>query len=317
MLHRFADPAFPARAGHDVQRIRAGLDYLRKRRFELVSLTTLFERAERRAPLNGAIAFTIDDGYLDHAVIGGRVFAEFDCPVTTFVTTGFLDGAIWFWWDKIEFVFQSTAKKQLTVPFGGSGSMTLAWSTSAERDAAQRAFTLACKDVREDDKHVAIQALARAAEIEIPDRPPAAYAPMSWSDARRCEASGMTFGPHTVTHPILARASDSQSRTEIETSWRRLSSEVAAPVPVFCYPNGDPVRDIGSREFETIDALGLKGGVVGAPGYASGDDIRDGRNRFVTPRFPMPESRGQLVQWVSGLDRLKDQWRQRRAGRRK
>ncbi len=29
---------------------------------------------------------------------------------------------------------------------------------------------------------------------------------MSWDQARLCEERGMTFGPHTVTHPILSRA---------------------------------------------------------------------------------------------------------------
>ena len=56
-------------------------------------------------PLNRAVAFTIDDGYVEQATVAAPVFAEFDCPVTTFVTSGFLDRALWFWWDQIEYVF--------------------------------------------------------------------------------------------------------------------------------------------------------------------------------------------------------------------
>ena len=36
--------------------------------------------------MHGAVVFTMDDGYFDQATVGGAIFAEFDCPVTTFVS---------------------------------------------------------------------------------------------------------------------------------------------------------------------------------------------------------------------------------------
>lgn len=95
MLHRFQDPNRGI-AGFDPAQLRRGLEYLRKNRYELVSLENIFDRLARRgSALRGAVAFTIDDGYVDQAEIAGGVFAEFDCPVTTFVATGFLDGHLW------------------------------------------------------------------------------------------------------------------------------------------------------------------------------------------------------------------------------
>jgi len=313
MLHRFADPEFPHIAGHDSAAIRSMIGYLRRHRFDLVPLSTLFERARNHEPLNGAIAFTIDDGYRDHAAIGARLFAEFDCPVTTFATTGFLDGSIWFWWDKIDFVFSSTARQSLDVPgVGPAGAVTLRWQTPQERDAARDIFTAACKRMSDAEKHDAISRIAQTAEVALPTRAPAAYAPMSWSEARACEQSGMTFGPHTVTHPILANVPDEQSQFEITESWRRLSAEVVNPVPVFCYPNGDPDRDFGARETATIDAIGLFGAVIGNSGYVTGNDLRDRSDRFYVHRFPMPDTRVDLIQWVTGLEAVKRRIRGRR-----
>jgi len=312
MLHRFPDPTLGNHAGHDTAAIRRMLGYLRRRRYDLVPLTTLFERAQKGDSLNGAVAFTIDDGYLDHATIGAPAFAEFDCPVTTFVTTGFLDGALWFWWDKIDFVFANTRRQRVTIPMSSSDPLTYEWHTAVEREAAKAAFTWSCKFVADPDKHVAIAHLAQAADVEIPARAPRAYAPMSWADARRCEQSGMTFGPHTVTHPILSRATDAQSRFEIEESWKRLSSEVTRPDPVFCYPNGEPGRDFGDREAATIASLGLRGAVVGSRGYANGGKLRDQRDRLFVPRFPVTDIQADLIQCVTGLERLKEQIRARR-----
>lgn len=313
MLHRFSDPTLGGHAGHDVAAIRQMLGYLRRRRFELVPLATLFDRAERGEPLHGAIAFTIDDGYLDHATIGAPAFAEFDCPVTTFVTTGFLDGTLWFWWDKIEFIFNSTRCQQISVQMGDSARPLMhEWHTSAQRDAARDAFTWACKFLSDEEKHAAIARLAEAANVEISASAPRAYAAMSWTDARRCEQTGMTFGPHTVTHPILSRVTDAQSRFEIQESWQRLSSEVTRPDPIFCYPNGEPGRDFGDREATTIGLIGLRGAVVGSRGYAIGDRLRDARDRFFVPRFPVTGIQGDLIQCVTGLERLKERIRARR-----
>src|ERR1700678_1914810 len=91
MLHRLPVPELGIH-GHDLTPLLRILAYLRKERYDLISLGEMFRRLRAGVPCKRAIAFSIDDGYFDHAHIGAPVFAEFDCPVTTFVTTGFLDG---------------------------------------------------------------------------------------------------------------------------------------------------------------------------------------------------------------------------------
>jgi hypothetical protein len=110
MLHRVLDGG--AGAAHlNPMQLRRGLEHLRRNGYEVVSLAEVFRRLAGEGPrLHGTVAFTIDDGYLDQAEIAGPIFSEFDCPVTTFVTTGFLDGALWLWWDKIEYVFSNTRR---------------------------------------------------------------------------------------------------------------------------------------------------------------------------------------------------------------
>jgi peptidoglycan/xylan/chitin deacetylase (PgdA/CDA1 family) len=316
MLHRFADPTLDYEAPQNVDALREMLKYLRRQRFDLVSLATLIERAEAGTPLKGAIAFTIDDGYRDHATIGAQLFAEFDCPATTFITTGFVDRKVWFWWDKIEYVFRHTTRRSLAVAIGeDKPPLRFTWNSERERAAAQSTVIEACKRVSETGKNVAILGLANAAEVELPLQAPEIYSPMSWAEARQCEQIGMTFGPHTVTHPILANTSDEQSAFEIEESWRRLSAEVEHPVPVFCYPNGQPTH-FGDREVNTVVRVGLRGAVVESVGYAPGKAIRGEHSRFRIRRFRMPGDRdgfADLIQYVKGIERIKESVRGARA----
>ena len=305
MLHRFRAPGF-ATEGHSPAGLRRALAHLRRRRYRLLSLEQMLQLAARQGQLpSRAIAFTIDDGYADHAEVAGPIFAEFDCPVTTFVTTGFLDGQLWFWWDRIEHVFTTTRRRDLRVALGDQ-TLAYRWDSDAERRRAMADFTTRCKDVSNEVKLTGIERLAEAAEVPLPNTPPACYAPMTWEQLRACERRGMTFGPHTVTHPVLSRVSDEQSRWELVESWRRLREEARQPTPVFCYPNGQP-SDFSEREIATLRQLGFLGAVVGSAGFVSFRAVRrEARAPFAVRRLPFPDDDlPRLVQYVAGAERMK------------
>jgi peptidoglycan/xylan/chitin deacetylase (PgdA/CDA1 family) len=288
MLHRFRDDARGV-SGHEPTAVRAVLAYLRRARYPILSLRELFDRLlDGGPPIDGAVAFTIDDGYADHVEIAAPLFAEFECPVTTFVTTGFVDGQVWMWWDRIDYTFTHTTRWH--------------WPSDAERRAAQQAVIDRCKLVSDTDKLAMIQALATEFDVTLPATAPDQYAPMTWDQMRGAEARGMDFAPHTVTHPILSRATDDGARHEIGESWERLRAEARRPVPVFCYPNGQP-GDFGPREMTILRETGLRGAVVGwPPGYADVRDVnRSADARWTVHRFADADRVSTVAQCASGL----------------
>ena len=302
MLHRFR-AGEPVVSGHDPDLLRAALEYLRKHRYPLIGISELFRRLGAGEPIpDGSVAFTIDDGYFDQATVGAPVFSAFDCPVTTFVTTGFLDGDVWFWWDQIEYIFRTTALNAVRMEWDGS-DLEYDLSTPASRDSATGDFIARCKRLRDGDMRSVIHVLAERSDVALPEAAPPEYAPMSWHQLRKCESGGMTFGPHTVTHPILANTDNSQSEQELRESWTRLREEASDPVSVFCYPNGT-LADFGDREIKTLKTIGFIGAVTGVPGYASHDAFDD--CRFYANRYVFPPSLAYFIQHASGFERLKD-----------
>jgi peptidoglycan/xylan/chitin deacetylase (PgdA/CDA1 family) len=303
-LHRFRD-ADHGVDGIDPALLDRELAYLRRQRYELIGLEELFGRlAGDGPPLHRAVAFTLDDGYLEQATVAAPVFARYDCPATAFVTTGFLDGTIWFWWDRIEYVFLNTRRCKVSIGLDGDG-MRYSWEDDAGRRRAQVDFIRWCLRAPDAIKEAGIAALARSAEVEIPAGPPPRYRPMSWDQLRDCEWLGMRFGPHTVTHPILSRTTDEQSRRELVESWTRLKDEANRPVPVFSYPNGG-LNDFGPREVSILEELNFLGAVVGVGGYADARAIRrDAMERFRVRRFGYLGDLPHLIQCVAGVERLK------------
>jgi peptidoglycan/xylan/chitin deacetylase (PgdA/CDA1 family) len=304
MLHRFSQPdqGIP---GHDADELRETLAYLRREGYEFVSLRDVFLRLREGNPsLRRAVSFTIDDGYADQVEIAAPVFAEFDCPVTTFVCTGFLDGRLWMWWDRIEYVFRETGHRELSLE-SSLGALHFKWADEAGRNLAQREFTEICKKMTDGDKHAAILEIAARAEVELPATPPSQYAPVTWDALRAAEQRGMRFAPHTMTHPVLTRTSDEQARQEIGDSMKRVQAECADPDPFFCYPNGQH-GDFGPREFQILEELGFSGAVAGYAGYASAHAWSDDPlARFAVRRFSYPNHRPDVIQYASGLERLK------------
>ena len=304
MLHRFADPRLGI-SGHDPVSVRALLAYLRREKHQLVDLTTLLTSLRgEAAPLRHAVAFTIDDGYHEHASVAAPLFAEFDCPVTTFVTTGFVDGALWFWWDKIEYLFTRTQLASVAVTFDDV-DLRYDLNTSPDvRRIAIRDFTSRCKSVSESRRTDAIERLSAAAELPLPARAPRMYAAMTWGELRHAEDRGMSFGPHTVSHPFVSRVSEERAREEIFGSWARLRAEAARPVPIFAYPNGRP-GDFGEREFRLLADAGITAAVTAVEGFATREQLEAPNGCYLLPRIAFPDSLPDLIQQVDGLERFK------------
>src|ERR1700686_382207 len=138
MLHRFRDPDLGTE-GHDPALLRNVLIHLRKKHYHLLSLEEPFRRWMAEENLERVVVFTIDDGHLEHATVAAPIFAEFDCPVTTFAATGFLDGRLWCWWDQITYVFAHTERRSVSLALAGV-ELNYHWQDEDSRRRAHEDF---------------------------------------------------------------------------------------------------------------------------------------------------------------------------------
>lgn len=297
ILHRFADPELGVR-GHSLAALRSSLAFLRRHRIHIATLGEVLTAKVARQ----SVIFTVDDGYADFARVAAPVFAEFDCPVTVFLVTGAVDGACWYWWDRIEFTMQTTKRTRVELDLFGR-TVTWQWQTPEERAIATSSMADALKVMPNEQKELTLVTLAERLEVDVPVKPTPRYSAMSWSDVRRCAEQGVTFGPHTVTHPILPAVADRDAKWEILESWRRLRSECTATVPVFAYPSG--VYSV--REVSILAESGFTAAMTTQPRYTSSAAFRadDLKTRFTVPRFSYTSDRAQFVQVVTGVERLK------------
>src|SRR5260370_86006 len=163
-LHRFTDPELDV-VGHDPAVLRDHLAYLRRHRYRLLSMTDVVELVDgghdRR--MASAVAFTVDDGYSDFARVAAPIFAEYDCPVTLFVPTGFVDGLLWLWWDRVAHVFKNTSRSSLRHGLGPEDPPPPApyhWPIPPARSRVARAVIQHLEGLGAPDREAAIARLS-------------------------------------------------------------------------------------------------------------------------------------------------------------
>ena len=300
MLHRFRDAALSSR-GTDPSVLRSVLTELRRRRATILSLRELIAELESGNDVSGpAVVFTVDDGYRDFLTAAAATFAAFDAPVTVFLSTRFVDGGFWCWWDRVEYAIANSPRRSVALELK-DGVLRVEWETHTARPAAIDPLTERLKGLPDTDRQEVLGRLGELFDVEIPATPPPEFGAMSWDEVRRLETADVEFGPHSRTHPILSTLDDEAASDEIKGSWLDLQRECASPVPAFCYPNGKRT-DYGPREVSLVRAAGLKSALATHEGYLRPASLAT-QDRFGLPRFPFPGDHKTALFQASGLAR--------------
>ncbi len=303
MMHRFTDPEAGIR-GHDPGLLRRRLAFLRRNRYPLLSIDEVCQRLVQERPLPArTVVFTVDDGYADLARVAAPVFAEFDCPVTIFPVTGFLDREVWLWWDRVEHVFLQTRRSSATIDFG-RGPEGYAWWSREDRKAVARRVSARLKRLSRKQRAQVTDRLATELEVDLSGCPPPRYEPMTWDDVRYWSQRGMIVGSHTETHPILTQDTEHEVRKEIESSRDRILEEVGKVSGVFCYPDGTP-GSYSDRERRLLKQAGFIAALTSIQGYVRfGDPGRGDPRLFDLPRIVGEAPEGSFRLSVAGLDEI-------------
>lgn len=304
MLHRFECPDLGVR-GTTPRFMRDTLDRLRRAGYRFTSIERIFDRlAGNGLPLGNAVAFTLDDGFQEQATVAAPLFLEFDCPLTLFLISGFIDGYLWPWDSKVKYLFEQTRRREIHCAIG-SGRVFYDLERAHGRNLAAADFIDRCKATTVAQTLRDIARLAAATQVALPAAPPPAYRPLSWSDARHLERRGVTFGPHTVSHFTLSQWRGEEARVEVAESWRRLRAELTAPLPVFCYPTGRRC-DYGPQDVRMLEAAGFRGALTATAGYASPAAAARPGGRYQVGRFGFPDNPLDVIQCCSWIEQGKE-----------
>jgi peptidoglycan/xylan/chitin deacetylase (PgdA/CDA1 family) len=187
-----------------------------RRRFEVLPLEELAERARSRKLPRNAVAVTFDDGYRDNYTNAFPLLRELGLPATIFLTTDALDRGGLLWHDRVFDAFHRSRNEEARASF------------TAELGRLRRVSP------EERDRRI----VSLLEELGVEENGASGWEKMSWPEAREMASQGISFGAHTVDHPILTRVSESEARRQIRESKERIEKELGSRITMFAYPNG-------------------------------------------------------------------------------
>ncbi len=221
-----------------------------KQEFDLISPSDL-EHAKAH-PRGRHVLITFDDGYRDNYEAAYPVLKSHGVPATFFLATRFLDQPHISWWDEIAWMIRTTTNDFLDGPGWLAQPMLI---DHLDPQLTIRRLLKIFKTLPGDRTGDFLQWLA---EETGSGRCPTRLALnqwMTWDMVREMHANGMTFGAHTVNHPILGRLPIDQQRWEIQESRKRIEQELGERIRTFSYPVGGS----SSCTTETMDCLRQEG----------------------------------------------------------
>jgi peptidoglycan/xylan/chitin deacetylase (PgdA/CDA1 family) len=304
MYHRFTDAATGKPGCVDATTLRRQLDYLVRHHARWAPDDILSARDGRRPPGRCPVVVTVDDGYRDFVDVAYPLFVEHGIAAMLFVTTGFVDGQVWFWWDRLESILAlGVTDRMIEVEVGGR-LLLLDLSTPGGRKAAWHAVADRCRFVPDAEKEAALARLAADLQVTLPTRPDPLHAAATWEQIREMAAGGILLGAHAVTHPILSRVPLERARLEIEESRRRLGEMTGSLPDWFCYPQGGPA-DFTPQVRDLVEAAGYRGCFVAYQNQLEPEDA------FALPRTCIAAEMADFRWFLCGAEILVLGWRRR------
>lgn len=215
---------------------------------------------------------TFDDGYADNHDVAMPILRRLGLTATFFVAVGYLDSGCMFNDAIIE------AVRRANGPMLDLSAIQLGQHSLVTDDDRRRVINAILDRIkyleparRDEVAHRIVERLGAVLPGDLM---------MTSGQVAALHRAGMQIGAHTVTHPILAEVPIDVARDEIVRGRARLEEITAAPVRVFAYPNGRPLRDYRREHALLVRELGFEAAVSTAWGAArAGDDV------FQVPRF--------------------------------
>jgi len=237
--------------------LRRHLLYLR-RHYRLLHLEAALEELsapqpadkpvrERRIPL----VLTFDDGYHDNYTHAFALARELQVPITIFLIPGYVQSGEHFWWLEGKRLAQQAQVDEVTIE-----ERTYHLDRPGEREALARAIDSRLRYAPSVTQREAFlltvrQRLGVPGELTPEEE---VERPLTWAEVHKMQESGwVSFGAHTMHHPILADSQEVQR--EVQECRTVLEQQLGHAVRTFAYPVGKP-EHIGEHGLRAIKVTG-------------------------------------------------------------
>jgi len=226
------------------------MQYIR-RHYRILSVRQMVEELRNPGDQGRAVVVTFDDGYLGTYTEAFPVLQDYQIPATVYLAAGAIENGDVPWYDRIFLQFRragSTLKLLLDRP------RSFELRSDAARIEAATEIVMYLRSIPDEQRQDWCRRFDRMVPLAAGDLHGAM---MSWEQVLRMRQSGVTFGAHTMTHPVASRLGPEELRKEVAESKRLIEQRLSSGVDEFAFPFGKP-RDCGNAAATLLAELGFR-----------------------------------------------------------
>jgi peptidoglycan/xylan/chitin deacetylase (PgdA/CDA1 family) len=231
-----------------------------KKEYRIVSLEQICQGLQEPTTAEPSVAITFDDGYRDVFRHAFPILRKYGIPATVFLIADSVDTGRASWYDRIFLALQVMPAGRLEVELDRLRCFQLT-SRGSRLCAAADIISCLRKLPNERRKECCADLEGRA---ELPTKELEGRM-LNWEQVQIMQNAGVTFGSHTVTHPVVSRLTSAEMEYELSESKKRLETRLGTPVLDFAFPFGHQ-EECGVEATGLLRRYGYRSAVTTVPG---------------------------------------------------
>ncbi len=230
--------------------------------YHVLSLDEIYDHIANNHTLpTQCLAITFDDGYEDNYTFAYPILKKYNLPSTIFLTVDCVDTQTPLWFDQVLFAFKETSTKKFDSPLN-DGVFDI--NTLEQKFYTAHVMLENLKKLDNDQRKKSLIDVLKELGISSNKTSHNTANLLIWPQIMEMSRHNISFGSHTMTHPILANLPDTEMEWELSTSKKTIESKIGKEVCFFAYPNGKE-SDYDEIVIQSVKQAGYKAAMTTAP----------------------------------------------------
>jgi peptidoglycan/xylan/chitin deacetylase (PgdA/CDA1 family) len=271
MFHRVTDTFFDISLLVKQKTFEECIKYITQS-YHVISMDFLIQNFDKWKNIpDDSFVITFDDGWIDFHDVAYPILRKSKIPATIYLTTGFVSSECSYWQEKLNnLLLQILANKKVFLKKDNIISMPEINLKLKELISKSEDTQLVFKFIGYLKKFAHDIILKTISDLEeslkehsimISENEHRSF--VNWDEINSIKDPEISFGSHTVNHPILTNEQTNVVEDEICKSKEIIEKETGKEVLHFCYPNGnynDGIKRVVSGSYKS--ACTTKGGFI-------------------------------------------------------
>lgn len=280
--HRIGTGGIPLFSELPPEVFEAQMRFLR-RWYRVVSLDELCGEMESPTRNGQAVAVTFDDGYRDLQTCALPVLQRYQIPATVFLPVMSIETGEVPWYDRIFLALRVFPEDEMEIALDHHRRFRLTSNQTRLQAATEIiGYVRTLPDWRRKEYCESLEKRVTLPVDELRNRM------LTWDQIRAMCRVGVSFGSHTMTHPVVSRLTEEQLESELCKSKRLLEERIGRPSQHFAFPFGKP-EDCGKAAPRILTASGYRSAATTVEGTNSpGDNLYELRRTQIGNERSVP-----------------------------